>query len=111
MDNIIVDIDFVLDDFNPSILARRIADRVRTRRLALNLTQQALAKRSGVTLGTLKRFESRFEISLKHLLMIAVVLEETEAFEALFTKRQYSSIDEVLNERSAKERKRGRKNG
>jgi len=40
-------------------IAQGIAIRLRNRRLALNLSQQALATRSGVSLGSLKRFEAK----------------------------------------------------
>jgi len=46
----------------------------------LNLTQAALASRSGVSLGTLKRFERYGEISLKNLLLLAVALKSTDGF-------------------------------
>jgi len=109
-DNILSDISIVLDDFNPRAIAQEIARNMKQRRLDADLSQQALAKRSGVSLGTLKRFENQSEISLNHLLMIAVVLGATEEFHRLFTKQQYQSIDELLKVKVAKTRKRGRKN-
>jgi transcriptional regulator with XRE-family HTH domain len=36
-----------------------IEDRAKARRLSLNLTQEGLATRSGVNLGTLKQFEHK----------------------------------------------------
>ncbi len=110
MAKILSDNDFVLDAFNPRALARGIANRMRERRLELNLTQQGLANKSGVSLGSIKRFESRNEISLKHLLMIAVVLDSTENFEKLFSDRKYQSIDEIINAEKSKKRMRGRQN-
>lgn len=104
------DNDFILDAFNPAALAKGIAVRMRARRLELNLTQIGLAAKAGVSLGTLKRFENSNEISLKHLLMIAVVLDATEEFALLFSKRQYQSIQEVLKESGHKKRERGRRN-
>lgn len=109
-DNILSDISIVLDDFNPRAIAQEIARNMKQRRLDADLSQQALAKRSGVSLGTLKRFETRSEISLKYLLMIAIALGATEEFHTLFTKQQYQSIDELLKVKVAKTRKRGRKN-
>lgn len=100
----------LLDDFNPKAIAKEISGKMRQRRLDADLTQEALSKRSGVSLGTLKRFESRFEISLKHLLMIAVSLGATDEFHRLFTLRQYYSIDELMIVQKGKSRKRGRKN-
>jgi transcriptional regulator with XRE-family HTH domain len=109
-DNILSDISILIDDFNPKAIAREIARNMKQRRLDADLSQQALAKRSGVSLGTLKRFETRSEISLKHLLMIAVALGATDEFHRLFTRKQYQSIDELIKVKEAKTRKRGRKN-
>ncbi len=109
-DHILSDIELILDDFNPGAIAREIAGKMKLRRLELDLSQQALAKRSGVSLGTLKRFETQSEISLKHLLMISIALEATDEFHRLFTRKQYQSIDELMQEKKAITRKRGRKN-
>ena len=110
MDKILADYIFTPDAVNPVSLAAGIAGRLRERRLELNLTRKALADRSGVSQGTLKRFEHSHEISLKYLLMLAVVLGSTEEFDALFSKRQYESIDEALKATASKNRKRGRRN-
>ena len=109
MINILADNDFVLDAFNPVVIATGIAERMRERRLEMNLTQQCLAKRSGVSLGSLKRFESNHEISLSHLLMLAVVLDATEEFALLFSRRQFENIDQALKT-SYKKRLRGKHN-
>lgn len=110
MDNILAAGDFILDDYNPVYISEKIAGNLRERRLELNLTQQALSEKSGVSLGTLKRFENIHEISLKHLLMLAVVLDATEEFNLLFTKINYTSIEDVLIATSTKKRKRGSRN-
>lgn len=107
MSKIIAVNDFMLDAFNPTAIAKGIALRMRQRRLELMLTQQSLADKSGVSLGSLKRFENDHEISLKHLLMIAIILDATEEFEALFTKKQYQNIEEVMKMTTTKKRVRG----
>lgn len=99
-----------LNDFNPSVIAKGIASRLRNRRLALDLSQRALATRSGVSLGSLKRFESKAQISLSNLLMIAVSLRATEEFEAIFVTPPYQNIEDVVSEEKGRTRKRGRKN-
>ena len=106
----IADKDFILDAFNPGFIQQGIAERMRERRLELNLTQNGLASKAGISLGTLKRFENSYEISLKYLLMIAVVMDATEEFEKLFTKKQFEDIEEVLKISNGKKRQRGRKN-
>lgn len=52
----------------PMDIRMEIAERFREVRLNQNITQEALAKRTGVSLGSLRRFESEGEISLKNLL-------------------------------------------
>ena len=81
-----------------------------TRRLELNLTRSALAKKSGVSLGSLQRFENEAEISLKSLLKIAVALNATEEFKQLFSKVAYKSIKDIIKNQENKTRQRGRKN-
>ncbi len=97
------------DLFNPTALARGISSRLKILRLSENLSQEALSKRSGVSLGSLKRFEQNGEISLKHLLMLAVTLGAGEEFASLFPAREYKSIDDLLKLQSKPQRKRGRK--
>jgi transcriptional regulator with XRE-family HTH domain len=110
MTNILSDNEFSLDAFNPYAIAREMAGRLKKRRLALKLTQQALASKSEVSLGSLKRFEHQYEISLKHLLQLAVVLDATEEFSALFPVSKFSSIAEVLKAANDKQPKRGSRN-
>ena len=98
-----------LDFYNPHELAKQVAARLRNRRLEENLTQESLSRKSGVSLGTLKRFESKHEISLRHLLMLAVVLGAGEEFTGLFPLRPSQNIDELLKSRTKKTRQRGRK--
>ena len=87
-----------------------IAENMRNRRLATGLTQQGLAKRSGVSLATLRKFEQKGIISLESFLRLAMVLDTLEnmvkATELSVT--EYSSIDEVLE---AEKKKPPRKKG
>ena len=103
--------EFLPEAFNPYALAKGIALRMKDRRLAIGLTQRALAERSGVSLGSVKRFETRYEISLKHLLKLAVVLDDTEGFSSLFLGEHYHTIDDVLKASATKKRQRGRRSG
>ena len=56
------------------------ADKFKSLRLSKGLTQAGLAKRSGVSLGTLKRFESTGEVSLGTLLHLANSLDCLDDF-------------------------------
>jgi len=103
--------DFPLDAFNPHSIALEIAMRLKQRRLEQGLTQQSLSRLSGVSLGSLKRFEHTAEISLRHLIMLALVLESTDNFSSLFERRQFETIGQVLNASAESTRKRGKRNG
>ena len=82
----------------PYEISQEIAVKAKERRMRKKLTQMQLAERSGVSLGSLKRFEHTGEISLSSLLKLAVVLDCLSDFEALFKKPDYTSIEEILNE-------------
>lgn len=93
---------------SPYEISREIAKKAKGLRLQLNLSQRTLSKMSGVSYGTLKKFEQKGQISLESLLKIALVLGEFDKFEQLFAKAddEYpTSLDELLVDR---ERKRGR---
>lgn len=104
-------IDNILSVINnePKTVARQVAGRVKERRLEQNLTQEGMALRAGLKLPTYRRFERTGEISFKGLLQIAFALNVLVDFNALFSQRQYQSLDEVISEQYSK-RKRGRKN-
>lgn len=83
---------------NSREIAKEIAERVKQKRKKYGLTQEALSKKSGVSYGSVKRFETKGEISLSSLINIAVALECEEDFDKLFAKKKYNSIQEVLDE-------------
>lgn len=90
----------------------QIAQKAKAKRLAINMSQQNLAIRSGVSLGSIKRFESTGKISLESLLKLALVLESLEGFDSLFAKTPLTSlpsIDAILKQQTQPPRKRGRK--
>ena len=94
---------------SPFEMANEIAKKAREKRLNLNLSQQTLSEKSGVSYGTLKKFEQKGQISLESLLKIAMALGQMDQFEHLFAKtddKLPASLDELLDEHS---RKRGRK--
>lgn len=79
-------------------IKNKIRNRVRNKRKTLKLSQEELANRSGVSFGSVKRFENTGEISLTSLLKIAVVLESEEDFNSLFVRKNYQSLQEVIDE-------------
>ncbi|MBK1835863.1 helix-turn-helix transcriptional regulator [Azospirillum sp. YIM B02556] len=93
---------------SPDDLCRAVAKRAREMRLAADLTQEGLAARSGVSLGSLKRFESTGAISLESLARLAITLRAEDGFGGLFSPRPFATMAEVLAVPPAK-RRRGRK--
>lgn len=83
-------------------IKRNLSERVRARRREAKISQMELAGRSGVSLGSVKRFERTGEISLTSLLRIAVVLGYESDFDELFARTNYQSLDEVINARNAR---------
>ena len=75
-----------------------LAQRVKNIRKRRNLTQIDLANMSGVSYGSIKRFETSGEISLYSLTRISRALDCIEEIENLFSKIEYKSIEEVFNE-------------
>ena len=61
------------------------------------ITQKELAIKSGVSLGSIKRFEQCGEISLQSLTKIAISLDIENELEDLFTEVPFTSIEEVIN--------------
>jgi transcriptional regulator with XRE-family HTH domain len=73
-----------------------VARRFARRRREARLSQAALAEKSGVSLGSLKRFECKFEISFASLLKLAFALGYETDFNALFARPNYRTLDDVL---------------
>lgn len=92
---------------SPGEVMRDLAARVRALRLARNITQQMLAERVDVAIGTVKRFEKTGEIQLRHLLRIALVLGCMEDFESLFFRPE--KPDSLFRLDEPKIRKRARR--
>ncbi len=93
----------------PTSIIEQLKTRFKQRRLLLNLTQEGLSKRSGVTLGSLKRFESSGYISLESLLKLSLVLECLDDFQNIATAKEktISSLDEIINTKVTSIKKRG----
>ena len=83
---------------SPNDVNMEIAKRVRARRKEQNITQKQLSVYSDVSFGSIKRFERIGEISLSSLIKIAFALGLENDFELLFSKKGYSSIQEVIDE-------------
>ncbi|MEI3522209.1 helix-turn-helix domain-containing protein [Laedolimicola intestinihominis] len=79
-------------------LDKKIADRVRLIRKRRSISQEKLAQISGVSFGSVKRFETTGQISLLSLTRIAMALDMADDLRQLFTEVPYRNIQEVINE-------------
>ncbi|MCI5857351.1 MAG: helix-turn-helix domain-containing protein [Agathobacter sp.] len=79
-----------------------IAKRMIRLRKRKKLSQKELAAKSGVSLGSLKRFEQSGEISLQSFTKLAIALGVEDELDNLFTEVPFESIEEVIREQTIK---------
>ena len=82
----------------PEELYQKLAQRVRKIRKRRSITQEKLASISGVSYGSIKRFETTGQISLLSLTKIAIALDLADELRNIFTQVPYKDIQEVINE-------------
>ena len=91
-----------------------LGKRIKARRLALDLTQQAAAAKAGVAHRTWRRMETEGRASIEDLVRAAIALRCDEGIVALFPQVPATSMDELLaQQRQAAKRQRasGRSGG
>ena len=67
----------------PFEVSKTLAERHKLLRKKLRLSQKEMAERSGVSLGSLKRFENTGKISLEALLKLAHLMGRLNDFESI----------------------------
>lgn len=77
-------------------IAQEIAQRVKLRRKEKKWTQEEMAKRSGMSFASYKRFEQKNEIEFTSLIKIAIALDCEKDFDSLFVKKIFSSLEEMM---------------
>ena len=92
--------EFVLSQKTPAELNKQLAERIRTVRKRRKISQKKLSEKSGVSYGSIKRFEQTGEISLLSFTKIAFALDLEGELEELFANVPYRSIEEVIRENS-----------
>ena len=83
-----------------SEINNEIAGKIIRLRKRKKISQKELATRSGVSLGSVKRFEQSGEISLQSLTKIAIALGVEDELLNLFDDVPFESIEEVINEQT-----------
>ena len=74
----------------------KLAGRIRGIRKRRSISQKKLSEMSGVSYGSIKRFETTGQISLLSLTKLAFALNEVDEIRNLFTDVPYKSIQEVI---------------
>ena len=92
----------------PERAAVGLAARARELRLARGWRQVTLAERSGVSLASLRRFETSGRVSLANLLKLAFALGRLDDFEGVFEPPRASSLAELEAAEETPARRRGR---
>ncbi len=93
----------------PNELTTHIAKRITAMRLQKTWTREALAKRSGVNVHTLKHFERSGQIALERLIAIAYALDAEQEVLKLFKPRHRVNVDN-WQVQVEPQRQRGRRN-
>ena len=76
---------------------KKLAERIRQIRKRRKISQKDLSEKSGVSFGSIKRFETTGQISLISLTKIAIALGCSNEITEMFTEVPYLSIEEVIN--------------
>lgn len=91
----------------PESVAQDLAQRLRALRLARRWTRRTLAERSGVSEGSLKRFENTAQVSLENLLKLCGALGRLGDFDDLLQPPPARSIADLERRAEAPSRQRG----
>lgn len=83
----------------PSNILLEIAKRHKKIRKSQKLSQAALAKRSGVSLGSLKRFETTGQINFESLLKLAHFFDRLEEFNTIFSIQSDNKIAKLFDKK------------
>lgn len=93
----------------PDEVRHELAGRFKARRLGQALTQRDLAARSGMSFGSLKRFETTGQVALDSLLRLALALGCLDDFDRVCagsSELEGRTLDELL--KTPRKRQRGR---
>ena len=82
----------------PEEINMSVAQNEKRLRKRLDISQRKLSEISGVSYGSVKRFEETGNISLISLTKIAAALVAVNGIKELFAEVPYKSIQEVINE-------------
>lgn len=87
-----IDISDFVNVQTEQMVVANLVERFVKRRKEFGLTQKSLSDKSGVSYGSIRRFESKGEISLQSLLKISDAIGLLEDFNKLFSNPIIKSI-------------------
>jgi transcriptional regulator with XRE-family HTH domain len=88
-------------DKKPFDILKELAAKHKVLRKQLKFTQNELAERSGVSLGSIKRFELTGQISLESLLKLTQILNRINDFELILNpKNNLEHIEKLFSDRT-----------
>lgn len=82
----------------PEEITMNVSEHMKRLRKRLKISRRRLSEISGVSYGSIKRFEETGNISFLSLTKIAMALDAPEDIKRIFAEVPYKSIQEVINE-------------
>jgi transcriptional regulator with XRE-family HTH domain len=82
---------------NPRDLLKELSVNARTLRKERKWSQEEMARRANMSLGSYKRFEQSGQISLESLLNIAFVFDRLNEFEGIFLPSEAKPSEKLFN--------------
>ena len=98
----------ILTMAGPAEIGKALAERMRALRLIKGWTRETMAKRSGISAASLKRFENAGKASLDLVLKSAHALARLDEFNVLLQPPAARSLAELERRADKPARKRGR---
>lgn len=95
----------------PSEVVKRLCERLRTERLAQQMTQADVAGRAGIAINTVSNLEAGRNVGFENLVRVAMVLGRGKELENLFVPKLDSLADLQRYEEGAKRQRIRRKHG
>lgn len=89
----------------PSEIVKRLCERLRKERLALQMTQSDVAVRAGIGINTVSNLEAGRSVGFENVVRVAMVLGRSKELEELFLPK-LDSLEDILRYDSSAKRQR-----
>jgi len=92
----------------PSEVVKRLCDRLRTERLAQQMTQADVAGRAGIGTNTVSNLEAGRNVGFENVVRVAMVLGRTKELEGLFLPK-LDSLEDIRRYENSVNRHRAKR--